>query len=262
MESLESLGTTALIGHTGFVGGNLKAQHLFSHLFNSKNFLEMKGASFDTVVCAGVSAVKWLANREPEADRAAINALAEVLRTVKASRFILVSTVDVYPATRDVDEGYNCHAKENHPYGTHRLEFEAFCERTFPECYVLRLPGLFGDGLKKNVVFDLLNDNCLDAINTASSFQYLPLSDIWSLVDRCVGADLRLVNLVTEPVPTSEIVERFFPDKQVGASPGPEGHYDIHTRYAERLGGKGSYLMTKDEVLASLGRFIEEYRRG
>lgn len=52
-----------LIGYTGFVGGNLVAKRQFDVLINSKNFESMRGAHYDRVVCAGISAVKWQANK-------------------------------------------------------------------------------------------------------------------------------------------------------------------------------------------------------
>ena len=165
----------ALIGYTGFVGSNLDNQRNFDHRYNSKNFRDMRGQAYDEVVCAGISAVKWLANKEPEQDMAAIQALQDVLSTVQAKRFILMSTIDVYPVTQGKDETFDCRSMNNHAYGRHRLDFEDFCTRQFSECHVIRLPGLFGKGLKKNIIYDLLNDNCLDMINTASSFQYYDL---------------------------------------------------------------------------------------
>ena len=65
----------ALIGHTGFVGGNLRAQTDFTDFYNSKNIDSIAGRSFELVVCAGAPAAKWIANREPEQDRAALQRL-------------------------------------------------------------------------------------------------------------------------------------------------------------------------------------------
>ena len=55
----------ALIGFTGFVGGTLFAGGGYTHGFNTRNFREMAGQQFDEIVCAGIPAVKWLANKEP-----------------------------------------------------------------------------------------------------------------------------------------------------------------------------------------------------
>ena len=48
---------TALIGHTGFVGGVLKAQQPFDELYASRNIDAIRGKRFKLVVCAG--AIRW-----------------------------------------------------------------------------------------------------------------------------------------------------------------------------------------------------------
>jgi hypothetical protein len=55
--------TSALIGHTGFVGGHLSRQVAFDDLYNSKNIEHIAGKSYRLVVCCGASAVKWVANQ-------------------------------------------------------------------------------------------------------------------------------------------------------------------------------------------------------
>ena len=246
----------ALIGYTGFVGGNLNKQTHFDFLYNSQNFYEMKGQSFDEVVCAGVSAVKWLANKDPELDRAKIKALEDVLASITAKQFILISTIDVYPITQGADESFDCLSMDNHAYGTHRLAFENFCKTQFSNCYIVRLPGLFGDGLKKNVIFDLLNENCLEMINPRSSFQYYYLNHLWSDIQITIKSDVRLVNLFTEPVSSAEIIQRYFPDKVVGQEPSPEAHYDLRTCHANLWGKDGNYIYSKDEVISQMDEFV------
>ena len=250
----------ALIGYTGFVGGNLNKQVNFNNLYNSKNFHEMEGQCFDEIVCAGISAVKWEANKDPETDRANIKELEDALSTVTTKRLILISTIDVYPVAEGKDESFDCHSIDNHAYGTHRLAFEDFCATRFPNCFIVRLPGLFGDGLKKNVIFDLLNDNCLEMINSKSSFQYYYLKNLWLDIQVAINANAKLVNLFTEPVSTAEILQQFFPDKLVGQNPVPEAHYDLVSSYANLWGKKGNYIYTKDEVVDQLNDFIKNYR--
>lgn len=254
---------SALIGCTGFVGSNLAEQSVFTDLFNSKNFEAMCGQHFDTLVCAGVSAVKWKANKDPEADWAGIEQLLDVLKTVTADRFILISTIDVYATTRGLDESFDCSSVENHAYGRHRLAVEAFCQTKFANCFVVRLSGLFGANLKKNVIFDLLNDNCLEMINPASSIQYYDLKHLAADINRAVKADIRLINLFNEAVPSSEIIERFFPGKTVGQDAVGEVHYDLRTQHASIRGRADTpYLYSKDEVLADMELFIKEQQEG
>lgn len=251
---------TALIGHTGFVGSNLKQQFGFTDFYNSKNFREMEKQEYDLVVCAGVSAVKWMANKEPEKDLAGIKALENVLATIHAKQFILISTVDVYPIMNGKDESFDCSSIENHAYGLHRLAFEKFCDKKFTVCTIVRLPGLFGDGLKKNVIYDLLNNNCLEMINTKSSYQYYFLKNLWHDIQKALDNNVKLINFFTEPVPTDEIISTFFPSKVVGEEAVPEGHYDLYTKYASHWNNSGNYIYTKKEMMEQLLEFIKDYK--
>src|SRR5260370_1057259 len=84
---------TALIGPDGFIGKNLEAQ---AH-FDEKTDGALRPGRYDLVVCAGAPGEKWKANRDPEDDAAAIRRLIESLREVQTGKFVLISTVDVYP---------------------------------------------------------------------------------------------------------------------------------------------------------------------
>lgn len=250
----------ALIGHTGFVGGNLRGQRHFDGLYNSMNFKEMANMHFSRMICAGVSAVKWQANKNPEEDWAKISALIDVLKTVAATEFVLISTIDVYATTSGLDESFDNHHVQNHAYGTHRLQFEDFCTSHFPNCTIVRLPALFGPGLRKNIIFDLLNDNCLEMINPKSSFQYYDLRNLSDDIDRIKKNNVRLVNLFTEPVSTQSILEAYFPNKKVGMAPAKEGHYDLFTKHAGLWGKEGKYIYSAQEVMTQLGDFIGGYK--
>jgi len=253
----------ALIGYTGFVGGNILEQNDFDQLYNSKNFQEMRNKNFDEVVCAGVSAVKWVANKEPDVDRNNIKQLEDVLSSISADRFVLISTIDVYPDTYGKDESFDCSLVENDSYGAHRLEFEKFCMESFSNCFIIRLPGLFGNGLKKNVIYDLVNHNCLEMINPASSFQYYDLKNIWSDIKKAISSELHLVNLFTEPVKTQTIIDRFFSDEKfddLASSPAPEAHYALKSIYAAQWGGENGYIYSESQVLAQLDDFIKRLR--
>src|SRR5947209_1521880 len=95
---------SALIGHTGFVGGNLARQRRFDEFYNSRNVEQIAGRAFDLVVCSGAPAEKWRANQNPEADRVCLDRLWSALRLVSARKVILISTIDVYAAPVGVDE--------------------------------------------------------------------------------------------------------------------------------------------------------------
>jgi len=254
----------ALIGHTGFVGGNLLSQrpNAFGACFNSSNIGAMAGRQFGRVVCAGVQAAKWWANANPVEDRARIESLLAVLRTIKARHMVLVSTVDVYPEPIACDETSPIDSGALQPYGRHRLEVEMFCRAHFERCSIVRLPALFGPGLKKNVVFDLLNDNLVDRIHPDAMFQWYPLTRLADDLDRIIAAECDLINLTTEPVATSEIAARYFPERMLNRPLVPAPRYDLRSCRMDVFGRSGPYRLDRSEVLADLGDWLAAARRG
>lgn len=147
----------AIIGHSGFVGGTLVHQHTFGGKFNSKNIDTIGTTAFDTVVCAAAPGSMFIANRHSDRDRAAIDALIAQLSKVRARRFILISSIAVLEDFAGGAVEDTTAFQEDLAYGHHRRLLEAFCESHFDTCHVFRLPALFGPGLKKNFVFDLMN---------------------------------------------------------------------------------------------------------
>ena len=243
--------TDALIGYTGFVGGNLAMQGGPFAMFNSKNSDAMRGQHFDRVLCAGTPSVKWWANQNPVEDRARIGRLVSNLNSIEAAHFILLSTVDVYRDPVGVDEATIPSSEGLHAYGTNRLMLERFIAERFSNHTIVRLPALVGHGLKKNAVYDLMNDNRLELIHPDSSFQWYPLDRLSADLNEAEMLPTPL-NFATEPVSMREIRDRFFPGKDIGSAATKAVHYDFHTRYA-----KGSnYILSRAQVMAALGTFI------
>ncbi|HKC61786.1 MAG TPA: NAD-dependent epimerase/dehydratase family protein [Myxococcales bacterium] len=245
---------SALIGHTGFVGRNLLRQVPFEVLVNSSNVEELRGRSFQLVACAGAPAEKWKANRDPAADLAGIERLLSVLREVRADRFVLVSTVDVFETPAGVDESAPADAR--HAYGRHRRMLEELCAERFG-AQVLRLPGLFGPGLKKNAVYDLLHDNQVEKIHPDSTYQFYDVRQLWSDAGKARAAGIRLLHLATEPLTMGEIASRCF-GRDLRAPSGAPARYDVRSRHADLWGGRSGYLRSREEVLRGLEQFVRE----
>ena len=252
---------TCLIGYTGFVGSNLLAQHSFDDCYRSTNIAGIRGQHYDLLVCAGIGATKWRANKEPEEDLAAINRLLDPLLSVQAERAVLISTVDVYPVATGVDEGFDCGSLSNHAYGTNRLYAEKRLREHFRDLSIVRLPGLFGPGLKKNVIYDLLHNNCLEIVNPDSVFQYYDLSSLSSDLEIVLREGIPLINLVTEPIETSRIRDAFFSGTPIGSSPAPTARYEIRSRHADVFGKPGHYRFDAGEIMQRLGHYVASVRK-
>ncbi|PIW94303.1 MAG: hypothetical protein COZ86_01730, partial [Candidatus Moranbacteria bacterium CG_4_8_14_3_um_filter_41_13] len=143
---------TAIIGYTGFVGSNIVNQKSFDFKFNTSNINDILEKELDLLVIAAPSAVKWQANKEPGKDLETINNLITIISKVQAKKVVYISTVDVYKTPNNTDEDTLINPEENHPYGKHRYYFEEFIRKNFKNHLVVRLPGLFGQGLKKNFI--------------------------------------------------------------------------------------------------------------
>ena len=253
----------ALIGHTGLVGSTIARARTFDAYYRSTDIDSMRGRSFDLVVCAGVRAEKWLANRDPVGDAAGIARLTDVLETVQIGQLVLISSVDVYPSPSHVDELTAIDPTEGHPYGRHRLALERLCAARFGTT-VVRLPGLCGQGLKKNAIFDLFNENAVDRIHPDSTFQFYDLTQLWHDIERLRAAGIALVNLTAEPVSMREVAAEAFDRVLYPAPDVSPAAYDVRSRYAEQFGGSGGYWYDRAATLGAISRFVsdERARRG
>jgi hypothetical protein len=147
----------ALTGYSGFVGTNLLAQNDFSARFNSTNLPEIAGQRFSTLVVSSAPAAMWQANTAPKADRAGLLAQLGHLEKAHADRAVLISTIAVYHDPSAQPDEHSGDFEIETAYGAHRREFEEGFAARFPRHLIIRLPALFGPGLKKNFLFDLLN---------------------------------------------------------------------------------------------------------
>ena len=148
-----------LVGYTGFVGQNLNAQHKFTHVYNSKNIMDAYGMKPDLCVYSGIRSEKFRADNFPNEDSVHVKNAIENIGQIAPKRLVLISTVDVLPAVQHAniyeDTPYDTEALT--PYGKHRLFLENEVRRLFPHTLIIRLPALFGKGLKKNFIFDMIN---------------------------------------------------------------------------------------------------------
>jgi len=200
---------TALIGYTGFVGTNLLSQAPFDDLYNSKNIQDIRGKDYDLIVSAGNSSLKWIANKNPDEDLASIEKLEKMLETVKAKNFVLISTIDVYDNPVGIDEDAPINDRQPSVYGKHRRLFEIFCASHF-NCFILRLPILFGNGLKKNIVYDFMNDNCLDMVHQDGILQFYDVGRLWQDIKKILDLKINIINVATEPLSVKELAKQIF----------------------------------------------------
>ena len=258
---------TALIGYTGFVGSNIAAAQDFTDSYNTRNISDIRGRSYDLVVSAATRADSHRINQNGPADLAEIDDYIALLSDVDAAQLVLISTVCIYPGGTSPDESTPLSADNLTPYGANRLHMEqALCERF--NTLTLRLPQLYGAGLKKGIVYDLLNDYRIEFIRPDGRFQYYDLRRLWSDTELALQAGLRTLNIATPPLTSAQVAaECFGIDIADQVSSGEESPFsrmytrDMRTIHAELLGGPPGYILDEVAELDALRAFVRESRQ-
>lgn len=243
-----------LVGDTGLVGTTLKENIDFDMTFNSSNFQDIKkcGAGAE-VYLACLPATKWLVNKNLDQDIKNITAIAGVLREVKFSRINLISTIDVYC---DSPEGSNEDFEpifKKPSYGSNRYLFELMVRQQcqYYDIKIFRLPALYNKHIKKNIIYDMLNNHQVDKVNANSSFQWYDLDSLpYDMVDYS-EMDGSVFNLFPEPIDTREVI-KLFPRVQQ-CDWGPRVSYNFKTKHSPT-----GYIYGKDIAYALLKAFVDE----
>lgn len=144
-----------LVGSTGFVGGNLRANHTFAAVCHSSDIAAQYGTQPDLCVYAGVPAAMFLANADPEADMEVMRTARENLRKIAPKSLVLISSIAVFADSRGRCEDDAPDTDGLPAYGRNRLQLEQWVREDFNDALIVRLPALYGAGLKKNFLFDL-----------------------------------------------------------------------------------------------------------
>ena len=144
-----------------------------------------------------------------------------------------------------------------HSYGLHRRLLEEFVESHFTNYLIVRLPGLVGPGLRKNVIFDLLNNNNLHAIDSRGMFQFYPTVNLWYDIQIAIQEDLRLLHLTAAPVSVAEISKEVFGRTFKQHLNNPPAAYDMRTRHALMFSCKGVYQYSKKETILAVRAYAQ-----
>lgn len=147
----------SLVGYTGFVGSNIYSSGNFDEVYNSKNILQAYGTNPDLLIYSGLPAEKYLANNNPKKDMELILGAEKNISLINPKKLVLISTIDVFKSPINVNENTMIDTKNLHPYGYNRYLLENWVRENYKDALIVRLPALFGENIKKNFIYDLIN---------------------------------------------------------------------------------------------------------
>ena len=246
-----------LVGHTGLVGETLKNQIGFDFLYNSKN-METFGDDFPDgcdLYLTCLPSTKWMINQSTKSKILdCINCLniIDILSKKMYNRIILISTIDVYLGSEIESDEDKEIVNSGIGYGENRLLFEKLVEKElkYESLKIYRLPALFGEGLKKNILFDIINNNNLDSINKNSYYQWYNLNRLDSDINQYENEEGLVVNLFTEPIFTKDII-----DNSIGFMSDTPVVYNYKTKFSD-----SGYIDSSENVMKDILRFIDAHR--
>jgi len=249
----------ALIGHTGFVGSNLMNQVDFSSHYNSENIDDIRGERIDTLYCAGTPGVKWYANQNPKQDLSSVESLIDSLNNTRFKKLVLISTIGVYDNLDSVDEGYDIEIDNLRPYGRHRRMLELHALKKF-DSLVVRLPSIFGKGLKKNFIYDAIRGGYGYAPNKLSYMQFYNLDNLSKDIEIALSNGLRILNISSSPIKIGDLTREVFSKDPEELPAANLVHYNMKTKHSKYWDLQSDYLYSEQEIVEDLSNFVKTER--
>jgi len=169
-----------ILGGTGFVGSAFvrlcKRNNIEFVSINRNNYKTYAGTKCSVLINANGNSKKYIANTDEmfEFD-ASVRSVKSSLIDFKYDKYIYLSSCDVYPDCSNessTDEKQKIDIMSQSNYGFHKYLAELCVIHGDNNWLLFRVGGLVGKGLRKNPVFDIVNDGRL-WINRKSKLQFM-----------------------------------------------------------------------------------------
>lgn len=89
-------------------------------------------------------------------------------------------------------------------------------------------------------------------------FQFYNLAFLWKHIEHALDEDIRLLNLVTDPVGAGALYEHIFNERFENELIGEPPHYDLKTVNYDAFGGSAGYMFDSGFVIDDVRKFVRE----
>lgn len=246
-----------LIGHSGLIGHTLKKKIVFDYEYNSENIDRYTPENGCDLYLSCLPSSKWLINKNTRKDIENIISIVNIIADFNYNNVYLISTIDVYNKTplesnEDVEPIFT-----EFSYGSNRYLFEKMIKQhvNYQNLKIFRLPALFSEDIKKNILYDLIYNNNVHLINKNSYYQWYNLNDLVDDIDfysKKYPNEL-IFNLYNEPLNSEEIINLF--PQHINNVIHSENKilYNYKTKFSTN-----GYIKSKDEILSEIKQLINE----
>jgi dTDP-4-dehydrorhamnose reductase len=194
---------------SGFLGTKLLEQLKSATVFDRSSLFAIPKFC-DVIIIAAPTGNRLTVNQNPKQDLEDCISIHNAVEQVSYRKIIYLSTVDVY-ATKTSKSDQPEPLVPDSSYGANRYLLESKIS-ALPNSAIVRLPSLCHKDIKKNILYDLVNQQWLEKICLDSETQWYPVDQLSNDIEYIIDNNISQINLTTAPISNRVIVEKFCPE--------------------------------------------------
>jgi len=197
-----------VIGGKGLTGSAivdyLKKNNIKYEVIQKENKTEFFGKRCKILIFANGNSIRYKANEDPYFDfNASVSSIAEYIHKIDFELFVHLSTVAVYDSPsseQTTSEDTKINSKSLPTYGYHKLLGEEYIQHYCKHYLIFRLPGIVGNGTRKNPVYDFLHKEKKVMVSSESSYNFINTEDIAESIFKVIhlGITNEIFNLASK----------------------------------------------------------------
>lgn len=187
-----------IIGGNGFIGSafvrKYEKDNIPYEIITRKNYKVFQNIECDILINANGNSKKFIAENDPILDfDLSVKSVLDSLISFRYKKYIYLSTGDVYPnqsLPEITRECKNIDFSNVSKYGFHKLLAEKLISYYADDWLIFRMGGFIGPGLKKNAIYDMLNNQDI-WISEDSELQFMSTDSLVRVANEIIQKKIK-----------------------------------------------------------------------